>query len=113
MDHVVVASSHQQLDRRSLEMHRLIAAKIRAEPELFVIASRNIERWSHTATRSRAYLDEWSRILSAGMAAALAFATEDSEHATELRQSTPFAGVLSAQERWEFLKKWKEANSNI
>ena len=113
MDHVVVPSSHLQLDRRSLEMHRLIAAKILAEPDLFIIASRNVERWSRTATRSRAYLDEWSRILSAGMAAALAFATEDSEHATELRQSTPFAGVLSAQERWEFLKKWKEANSNI
>lgn len=113
MDRLLISSSHQLLDRRSLEMHRLIAAKIRAEPELFDIASRNIERWSNTSARSQAYLNEWSRILSRGMAAALAFATEDSEHATELRQSTPFAGVLSAQERWEFLKKWKEANSNI
>ena|SRR5258705_12084879 len=112
MDHLSETSSHEQLDRRSLEMHRFIADKIRAEPDLFVVASRNIERWSHTATRSHAHLEEWARILNKGMQVALAFATEDSEHATELRQSTPFSGVLSPKERWDFLRKWKEANSN-
>jgi hypothetical protein len=108
----VVTSSHERLDRRSLAMHRLIADKIRAEPELFEIASQNIERWMRTSGRHDHLLLTWSRLLRLGMTAALAVATEDSERATELRQSTPFAGVLSPQERWSFLRKWNATNSN-
>jgi len=96
----VVTSSHERLDRRSLAMHRLIADKIRAEPELFEIASQNIERWMRTSGRHDHLLLTWSRLLRLGMTAAL------------LRQSTPFAGVLSPQERWSFLRKWNATNSN-
>jgi hypothetical protein len=109
----VVSSSHERLDRRSLAMHRLIADKIRAEPKLFEIASQNIERWSRTPGRNAALLAAWSRVLEQGIAAALAVATEDSERARELRQSTPFAGVLSPQERWSFLRQWNATNSNM
>lgn len=108
----VVTSSHERLDRRSLAMHRLIADKIRAEPGLFEIAFQNIERWTRTSGRNDQLLGDWARLLRQGMTFALAVATEDSERAAELRQSTPFAGVLSPQERWSFLKKWNATNSN-
>jgi hypothetical protein len=108
----VVSSSHERLDLRSLAMHRLIADKIRAEPKLFEIASQNIERWSRTPGRNGALLAAWSKLLMQGIPATLAMATEDSERARELRQSTPFAGVLSPQERWSFLKKWNATNLN-
>lgn len=109
----VVSSSHERLDRRSLAMHCLIADKIRAEPKLFEIASQNIERWSRAPGRNGQLLAAWSRLLEQGMLAALAVATEDSERARELRQSTPFAGVLSPQERWNFLRQWNATNSNM
>ena len=108
----VVSSSHERLDRRSLAMHRLIADKIRAEPKLFEIASQNIERWSRTPGRNVQLLAVWSRLLEQGIPVALAVATEDSERARELRQSTPFAGVLSPKERWSFLRQWNATNSN-
>jgi hypothetical protein len=43
--------SHQQIDARSLAMHRLVAAKVRREPALFERAP--AERW--------AFLREWTR----------------------------------------------------
>jgi hypothetical protein len=36
---------HETLDDRSLEMDRVIAGKIRANPKLIPIALANIERW--------------------------------------------------------------------
>ncbi|MFM0140587.1 hypothetical protein [Caballeronia grimmiae] len=104
-------SYHVELDRRSLEMHRLIAAKIRANPALLARASNNIERWHSMSKRGpHHHLVEWAALIEQGMDVVLAFATEDSEHATELRQSSPFAGILTQTERLEFLRQWREAH---
>jgi hypothetical protein len=104
---------HDQLDLRSRAIHELIAGKIRLHPELFEVPVRNVERWAAMAKLEPYYLTEWRAILAQGMEEALRFAVEDSERATELRQSTPFTGVLTQQERSEFLKRWKENNLNI
>jgi hypothetical protein len=104
-------SYHVELDRRSLEMHRLIAAKIRANPALLATASSNIERWHSTSTRGPCrHLTEWAKLIEQGMDIVLAVAIEDSEYATELRQSSPFPGILTQSERLEFLKRWREAH---
>ena len=91
---------HQRVDRRSLEMHRAIAEKLRAHPELLAIAHENLERWSKTATHSKPYLDEWRELLHRPLAELLDLIVEDSEHMTAMRQNNPFAGVLTAEERW-------------
>ena len=45
--------SHARIDARSLAMHRAIAEKLRAKPELIDIARENLERWCVlTKTRS-------------------------------------------------------------
>ena len=44
-------------------------------------------------------MNEWDRMLKRPPLEVAAFITEISEHATRLRQSSPFAGVLSMQER--------------
>lgn len=101
--------THQDLDRRSLEMHRLVVEKIRANPELFDRARRTLARWRiivHSA--SQPYLIEWEKLMDAGMDVCLAFAVEESEHATAMRQSTPICGILTNQERLAFLKAWKK-----
>lgn len=100
--------SHQEIDARSLAMHRLVAAKVRREPALFEKARRTLDRWRDPAnpTRSGPYLEEWARLMARGMEPALATAVEDSERATALRQCSPFAGVLTPAERHAFLKEW-------
>lgn len=100
--------NHQQIDARSLAMHELIARKIRQQPELFDKVLPTILRWRGLVDKGTLpYLDRWERIVRQGMDAALKKATEDSEDAAAMRQSAPFAGILTPQERFAFLRDWK------
>lgn len=95
-----VFSSHRLLDARSLALHCLVAQRISADPALLEIARDNLRRWR--ALRPEApprYLDEWDRILGKPWPAIAAFITSFSERAIRLRQSSPFAGVLTPAER--------------
>jgi hypothetical protein len=91
---------HQRIDRRSLELHRAIAAKLRAKPELLGIARENLDRWSAQQGRSQPYWDAWREILGRPLEEVLEVIVEESERMTALRQATPFAGVLAPAERW-------------
>lgn len=92
--------SHERLERRSLALHRAIAVKLRREPELLAIARDNLDGWTAKGGRSQAYWDIWRGILSRPFDELLAAIEEDSPQMTELRQSSPFAGVLDPRERW-------------
>ena len=93
-------SSHRVLDARSLALHCLIAQKIMADPSLIDIARRNLAAWRSKADGAEPrYLAEWQRILGRPWPQVAALITEQSENATRLRQSSPFAGVLSMVER--------------
>lgn len=91
---------HDRIERRSLALHRAIAAKLRQDPGLLSIAFDNLNRWSQTAGRSQPYLDTWREILAQPLEPLLQQIVEDSPRMTDLRQSSPFAGVLHPKERW-------------
>jgi hypothetical protein len=91
-------SSHRLLEARSLAMHALIAAKIERDPALLATARRNLERWTQSSHEPRR-LSEWREILRRPWPEIASLITEQSEEAIRLRQSSPFAGVLSAEER--------------
>jgi hypothetical protein len=94
-------SSHRLLEIRSLAMHAVIARKIERDPALLEIARRNVERWrARWGEAPPAWLEEWQELLNQSWQAVVAFITEPGERATRLRQSSPFAGVLSNEERW-------------
>lgn len=101
--------THQEIDARSLDLHRLIATKIRRDPGRFEVAKATLARWRTTVcASSQPYLAEWERLMNLGMEACLDFAGEESEWATAMRQSSPLACVLTNQERFAFLKKWNQ-----
>ena len=91
---------HDRIERRSLALHRAVAAKLRENPELVRIAQDNLDRWSAQRGASQPYLDVWREILTRPLEEVLRLIEEDSPRMTELRQSTPFAGVLDPRERW-------------
>ena len=91
---------HDRLERRSLALHRAMAAKLRERPELLGVAHDNLERWSRMGSRSQPYWNQWREILTRPLDEILAIMTEDSPRMTDLRQSSPFAGVLEPKERW-------------
>jgi hypothetical protein len=90
---------HRRVERRSLELHRAIAEKLRAHPELLEIAHDNLARWSTTATHWKPYLDKWRELLHLPLSELLELLVADNEQMTSLRQNTPFAGVLTEGER--------------
>ncbi len=90
--------THEWIDRRSLALHQAVATRLEAQPQLLEVARRNLERW--LATNPTAALREWRRILDAApLADVLELLRSSSDEATRLRQSSPFAGVLPAEER--------------
>ena len=96
-----VFSDHSILDARSLAMHCLIARKLARDPELMEIPRRNLAAWKKArpkAERPRC-LDQWAEILRRPWPEIAALLVSTSERATRLRQSSPFAGVLTPTER--------------
>lgn len=94
------------LDRRSLELHRLIARRVEADPQALQRALANIRRWRAGDRRGCAGWDEWERIVRAGLAATLDAMLDEGERGHYLRSCTPFTRELSARERADFLKSW-------
>lgn len=93
-------SFHRVLDARSLAMHAVIAQKIDRDPKLLDVARRNLLRWrDRWADSPPAWWEEWREILSQPWPTIAAVITDLSERATRLRQSSPFAGVLTPIER--------------
>jgi hypothetical protein len=102
---------HELLDDRSLEMDRVIAEKIRANPKLVQIALSNIKRWlanpDYSDSNRQAIL-EWKRIIETTTVAALVTLLESSsEEARRLRQSSPFCGILTPGERQAIFRKYE------
>ena len=93
-------SDHRILDARSLAMHCKIAQKISRSPDLLDKAIENLERWrAKSADPQPQHLHEWQQILSRPWPEIAEIITSMSEESTRLRSSSPFAGVLSADER--------------
>jgi hypothetical protein len=96
-----VYSSHRIHDARSLAMHVLIARKIERDPQLLEVARRNLARWKQQCApgpRPR-WMRTWTALLRRPWPEIAARITALTEEGAQLRQSTPFAGVLTPAER--------------
>jgi hypothetical protein len=92
-------SDHTRLDERSLALHKLVAEKVRVTPELLDKARANVRRWQGASEDVSPALAEWAQILASPANEVIALLTERSARATRLRQSSPFAGILTEEER--------------
>jgi excisionase family DNA binding protein len=87
---------------RSLWVHRAVAGKVVLDPDASIeLAQRNLARMLqvHTDGMSRAWLIRWESVLDHGVDAVLETLSSVSADAVELRQNSPFAGILTEQER--------------
>jgi len=96
--------SHEWIDRRSLALHEAVAAKLEANPALLGIARANLQRWLGTAPRPA--LIEWLELLDlTPLPQLLELLRSPGDHAARLRQSSPFAGLLTPEERQSILDR--------
>ena len=96
---------HARIDQINLAMDRLIAGKIRANPHYVEIAKANLARWKAQAHGELAPAhQEWELALRFLTPTELAdFLESETPKANRLRQSSPFAGVLTEAERLALL----------
>lgn len=96
---------HQWIDQRSRALHDAVAARLEADPDLLNVARANLRRWM--STNPSAPLREWQSLLdTATLPQLLSVLRADDERAAWLRQSSPFAGVLTPAERRVILQRY-------
>jgi hypothetical protein len=100
---------HQLIDARSLAFGQQIATRVAIEPKLIAQARETVLHWLvDCSSGSRSELEEWLSVLDGPVEQVIQLLTGLDERAIRLRQSNPFAGVLSAQERNQILKRFQQ-----
>ena len=99
-----MARTHQDVDLRSLALHS------RAQPSLIRIARDNLDRWRRQCDdgdSAAAAIREWEVLLdSLSLEDLCEYLVRQDERADRLRQSSPFAGVLTPGEVWEIKQRF-------
>ena len=87
-------------DRRSLYLHRAVADRLIKEPKVVLEhAQRNLSLMRDRHPHAHSLFNQWRSILSRPIDEIVAAVLDPSLHGRDLRKVTPFAGVLSADER--------------
>lgn len=100
-----MVSLHRLAELRSLAIHRAVAARVRAEPQLLEVVERRVLLWGSQGLLAPYYRDRWLALLHGPREELLRVLESDDEDARALRQATPFTGVVSARERHAIWKR--------
>jgi hypothetical protein len=100
----VTDGRHTVAEETSLELHRVVAERLRADPSLIERARRRVDEWLRDGTVARPYALAWHEILS-GPAGEVAGFSRTGDRARQLRQTSP-RGFLDPRTRWAV---WRQA----
>lgn len=103
-------SQMSRSDRRSLWLHRAIAVRIQADPHAAVALARHnqaIVRHADRLGHNGRWGDKWDRLLDGPLDLLLAELTSTSQYASQLRQTAPFAGLLTPRQRWAIYRDFE------
>lgn len=97
---------------KSLWLHGALLAPMLSAPDAVITKAReNLRRWSgmhRSDGMTVGYLGKWERVLDDGLDAVIEAVTSMSEEACEMRQNSPFAGVLPDETRVKVLRAFTE-----
>lgn len=93
--------SHRAPELRSLAYHRALAKRLRRP--MVDDALHRIWQWRDAGKIDRRYAEEWEEILRGPLSEIRKVLESDSQAARDLRQNSPFAGLLSEPERRKIL----------
>lgn len=93
---------------RSLWLGIAVAGEIVRDPaRAFALAREQLRR----GRRSSRWIDEWAELLDGSTSEVLRVLTADTVHARELRQNSPFAGLLTEEHRQQVLDSFRQEGS--
>lgn len=93
-------SPHTVAEETSLALHVAVAERLQADPTLVDRARARVEEWLAQGAVGRPYADAWLALLDQPLGKMVAALAERSERMHDLRQVSPFAGVLDPRTRW-------------
>jgi hypothetical protein len=91
------ARTHRTAELQALAYHRLVAERL--DDSLVQEARRRLKRWRAAGRIDPRWAEEWERLLELPPDRIGDVISGDDGRARELRQSSPFSGVLSEHER--------------
>jgi hypothetical protein len=94
---------HRSAERRALAYHRALAPRLRRP--IVDQAQRKLRRWEREGAIDPRYARAWDEILVLPMAKIRKAITADDQRGRDLRQNSPFAGLLSEPERRRILEE--------
>jgi hypothetical protein len=99
--------THESIDKRSMALSDAVVRKIDADPDHkgIIRARSNCVRWLEMGSNCGA-IHEWIHILDLPWSEIRKVLLDTSEYSCRLRQSNPFSGILSNQERWTIYKRF-------
>jgi hypothetical protein len=100
------ARGHRTAELQSLAYHRLVAEQL--DDTIIGEARRRLDRWRRDGRIDSRWAEAWERILAMPPAQAAKAISADTPRARELRQTSPFAGVLTPQERKRLVRAVEE-----
>jgi len=89
--------THRAAELQSLAYHRLVAERL--NEQLIEEVRRRLERWIRDDRVDPRWATRWQSLLARSVEEIAKTISSDSKSARELRQTSPFAGVLTEQER--------------
>ncbi|MEE9321999.1 MAG: helix-turn-helix transcriptional regulator [Granulosicoccus sp.] len=96
-------------DRRSLAYHSAIATHLKENPVAVVAqAQANLNRWIKVRPAARVLMSRWSLWLQLPVQDLTKLMLNQSTDCRDMRQVSPFAGVLSAAERAAILRQFQQ-----
>jgi hypothetical protein len=99
---------HRLAEERSVAYHSVIAERLLLRPEVLDRARQRVAGWLSSKAEAPYYALRWSEVLAGDPSSIAAFLVERSDLADELRQSSPFAGALSQEERWQIIRETRD-----
>jgi hypothetical protein len=96
-------SSHGRARARSLAYHRAVAQRLRKP--MVAEARHVLLRWREQGRIDERYADRWEHLLARPVSEIRRALIEESQDADDLRQNSPFAGVLSEPERLRIMRE--------
>ena len=99
---------HELAEERSIAYHAEIASRLRVDGDVLSIARGRVAGWARDRTVDAHYATAWSAILSSPLGELQAFLVDPGARARELRQVTPFAGLVEPRARWKIWRQVRE-----
>jgi hypothetical protein len=96
-------SGHDRAKTRSLAYHRTVARRLRKP--MVEEARHVLLRWREQGRIDSRYADRWEELLDRPMAEIRKALVDEGSASDDLRQSSPFAGLLSEPERRRILRE--------